>query len=901
MRPPGVESRAMSLLHEPDRSFDEHVATRYRLYSGLLLGLPYELLQRVGRLLPVFAEYCRKGLSQKVSPSKIVEQFFTENPLLADTARNEALFLFLQLVERQVVLFDALEDASFMDTHDMAAPGSVAHLLEAVLRDNRAADLAALLDETATRIVLTAHPTQFYPETVQGIIHDLRAALNDNDPAHVERLLLQLGKTRFSNRERPTPVDEARGVLGPLEEVFYEVLPQVVTRMLVVAHGREQLPSHLPQRPNLQIGFWPGGDRDGNPFVTPQVTLEVARLLKERVLERHYGAAVSLAKRLTFDGAHEAILGILARLRRTWLDATDRQSRLVVHAEVAGALAYTTARELQQELQNLRDLIVREHQSLFVDEVDDLIVKVHLFGFHFASLDLRQSSDVFFAALREIVVLMGSTLELSSAERNILKNAEYAQEIPFDVLERLLACGKVLPASSFANLSPLTRDAMEVLHSVRDIQQSNGEMGLHRVIVSHTRGPEDLLVVLALARLAGLAASEGRIDIVPLFESIDDLEHAEAIMERLFASPGYREALQLRQSRQVVMVGFSDGTKDGGYLTANWSIRQAKRRLTTLARREGLQVVFFDGRGGPPARGGGNTHRFYRTRDAGIEQSETQLTIQGQTISTNYGSREMARYHIEQLFTANLENLLFPTQGEDPSPEFVPLMNELSALSLKAYRELRDDPNLLAFLVEGSPLPLFDYLTIASRPVSRHANQSLELTNLRAIPFVATWSVLKIQISGFYGLGAALGRLFEEGREAELQRLYRDSRFFRTLLDNAAMSLLKSRFDISAHLENDQRFGPIWRRIRDEALRVEQCILRVSHQPWLLSNDPLVRASVRFREEITLPLLVIVHDAFARYNEHCRNGTLDGAAAEEARRMALKGIAAVINATRNAA
>jgi phosphoenolpyruvate carboxylase len=192
-------------------------------------------------------------------------------------------------------------------------------------------------------------------------------------------------------------------------------------------------------------------------------------------------------------------------------------------------------------------------------------------------------------------------------------------------------------------------------------------------------------------------------------------------------------------------------------------------------------------------------------------------------------------------------------------------------------------------------------LTIASRPVSRHASPSLDLANLRAIPYVATWSVLKIQISGFYGLGTALEKVMESGRESELQRLCRDSRFFRALLDNAAMSLLKSRFDITAHLEQDETMGRLWCRLRDEAARVERCILRLMHQPCLLSNEPLARASITFREEMILPLLVIVHDAFTRYHEHRRNGTLDCDSAGEARRMALKGIAAVINATRNAA
>ena len=885
----------MSVLREPERAFDEHIATRYRLYSGLFLGLPYHLLQRVGRLLPVFTEHCRKRLQQKESPSAIVDRFFFENPLLTDVSRDEALFLFLQLVEREVVLFDALEDDSFTQTHDLAAPGSVSHLVEAVFRDDRRADLAQLLDQTATRIVLTAHPTQFYPDTVQGIIQDLHAALNRNDPAQVERLLLQLGKTRFSNRTRPTPVDEARSLLRPLEEVFYDVLPKIASRVLLAGHGRAQLPVHLPPRPNLQIGFWPGGDRDGNPYVTAEVTREVARLLKERVLACYHATAVELCRRLTFEGVHQKIQGIVERLRGTWLRATDR-TRVS-----AGDPPFATAEELQRELLALRQLIMRDHQSLFLDELDDFVVKVHLFGFHFASIDIRQSSDIFFSSLREIVERMGEIAGLSASDRLTLQRAESAQHVPFELLKRFLGCAPVAPPETDAALSPLARDTLEVLRLVSEVQKENGELGLHRVIISHTRGPEDPLVVLVLARFAGLAPRDGRLDIVPLFESIQDLEHSEKILGRLLASPAYREVLDRRQQRQVVMLGFSDGTKDGGYLAANWSIRQAKRRLTELGRSQGVRVLFFDGRGGPPARGGGNTHRFYRSRDGGIEQWETQLTIQGQTISSNFGNPDMARYHVEQLFTANIENLLSPSLGEDPAPEFRPLMNELSTLSFQAYRELRDDPNLLAFLGEGSPLPLFDYLTIASRPVSRRATETIEMDNLRAIPLVATWSVLKIQISGFYGLGAALDQVIDSGREGELHRLYRDSRFFRALLDNAAMSLLKSRFDVTAHMEQDPRFGPLWRQIRDEALRVERCILRISNQPWLLSNDPLVRTSIRFREEIILPLLVIVHDAFACYNAHRRAGSLDSKEAIQARIMALKGIAAVINATRNAA
>ncbi|MGC4067702.1 MAG: phosphoenolpyruvate carboxylase [Polyangiaceae bacterium] len=262
---------------------------------------------------------------------------------------------------------------------------------------------------------------------------------------------------------------------------------------------------------------------------------------------------------------------------------------------------------------------------------------------------------------------------------------------------------------------------------------------------------------------------------------------------------------------------------------------------------------------------------------------------------------ELAQHHVEQLFTANLENLLWPGQGEDPPRTYQPILRELSSVAGRAYVELRDDPTLLDFLAENSPLPLFDHLTIASRPVARKRSSRLELEHLRAIPFVATWSVLKMQVPGFYGLGTALEALVRDGKESELRHLYRDSRFFRTLLDNAAMSLLKSRFDIHGYLEKDPRFTALFQRIRDEAARSAEMILRISQQPRLLANDPINRMSIEMREQIVLPLLVIVSSSYLRYLQHQRAGTEQSADAERLRKLSLKGIAAIINATRNAA
>lgn len=885
----------LSGVHDHERNFEARVLTGFRLYSGLFLGLPFERIRPLVQYLPVFADHCRRLLGQGQAPTAIVDRFFAETQAMAEVDRLDTLFLFVQFIERQIVLFDALEDAAFCEVHDLDAPGSVAALIESAARDDRQAELAGLLSRVGTRIVLTAHPTQFYPTTVQGIIDDLRKALGERDAAEVEHLLLQLGKTRFTNRARPTPVEEAVRVSDVVAGVLYQVLPEIVSRVLLAAVGREALAEHLPAAPNLEVGFWPGGDRDGNPLVTVEVTGEVARMLRRRALECHLGAAAALAKRMTFEGAYEAVLALIARLRATADNGCAPQEIGVT------ARPYSDAAELLGELRELRDLVLRRHDGLFIEHVDDLLMKVHLFGFHLASLDLRQSSDVLVGTLRELLMRSAIAGALPPGDRDQIAHAPENWRPTPAAVGRWLTMDVPGADRAFDDLTPLGRDTVQMLRLVPEIQRRNGVTGLHRLIVSQTHGPEDVLVVLVLARLVGLRPAELELDVVPLFESVLDLERAEDTLRQLFECAPYREHLGRRGNRQTVMLGFSDGTKDGGYLAANLAIRAAIRGLTALGRAHGIELVFFDGRGGPPARGGGNTHRFYRSRDPGIEQYHQQLTIQGQTIATHFGFPDLARYHVEQLFTANLGNLLWPSEGRDPPGEHQPLLDELATTALGAYRQLRQDPCLVDFLAERSPLPLFEHLTVGSRPVARRRSDELDLDQLRAIPFVATWSVLKLQVPGYYGLGTALTRALEDGRAAELCRLYRQSRFFRVLLDNAAMSLTKSRLDLHAHLEQDPRFGALMARIRDETERSRTAILRVSQQPRLMANDPINRRSIEAREEIMLPLLVIVQSAYVRYLELQRQDAADTGQAEQLRKLSLKGIAAIINATRNAA
>jgi phosphoenolpyruvate carboxylase len=293
------------------------------------------------------------------------------------------------------------------------------------------------------------------------------------------------------------------------------------------------------------------------------------------------------------------------------------------------------------------------------------------------------------------------------------------------------------------------------------------------------------------------------LDIVPLFETITDLEYAEKAMEILYTHPVYKAHLAQRNNTQTIMLGFSDGTKDGGYLTANWFIYKAKEKLTALSRKHGIKVIFFDGRGGPPGRGGGKAHKFYASLGPHIEDKEIQLTIQGQTISTNYGIFDAARYNLERLLTSVYFN------RENPSPldqQDRATLEKLSEIAFEAYNKLKNHPKFVPYLEKVSPLKYFSKINVGSRTVKRSGSEKLTLKDLRAIPFVGSWSMLKQNIPGYYGLGTALKYFDDQNRFEEVLRLYRNSAFFQALIENSEMSLSKTNFKLTEYLENDKEF-----------------------------------------------------------------------------------------------
>ena len=399
---------------------------------------------------------------------------------------------------------------------------------------------------------------------------------------------------------------------------------------------------------------------------------------------------------------------------------------------------------------------------MFAHLVDNLIDKVEIFGLHFASLDMRQEASIHGKILEDV------------SEKGFLPE-NYAALAEARKIEALLNAKPIADAGIFDD--ELTKDTLENVAAIKQIQRQNGAKGCERYIISQCRSALNVIEVYGLFLLGGWRAEDLSVDIVPLFETITDLKNAPDIMRELYAIPAYREHLSRRRDTQTIMLGFSDGTKDGGYLMANWSIYKAKDELTALAREHGIDVIFFDGRGGPPARGGGKTHKFYSSMGENVSNQAIELTVQGQTVSSNFGTIDAAQYNIEQLVHAGIYNHLFASKENTFTETEEILMQSLADESFRAYEDLKNHPAFLDYLAHVSPLKFYAETNIGSRPAKRGASGKLSLKDLRAIPFVGAWSQLKQNVPGFYGVGAALEKANADGKLGEIKAMYRAKRF----------------------------------------------------------------------------------------------------------------------------
>ena len=837
------------------------------------MTLPFDTITKTGVLLPLFHEVCKNGFSKKLNPAEIVENFFKtyqQNP--SEEEKINLLFRFIQYIERQVVLFDAIEDAAFPIVNNMDGVGTMRNTKETAAQENKKEALKKYLEDYKVRIVLTAHPTQFYPGPVLGIITDLAEAIEKNDLLLINKLLAQLGKTPFFKHEKPTPYDEAVSLIWYLENVFYHSISDTYSYIQNNVFDGKKIPNEI-----IDLGFWPGGDRDGNPFVTTEITLNVAKRLKQTILKNYYRDIRILKKRLTFNGVEDKI----SELEKLLFDNS-------VNPNLNSMLSLTV---FIDKLEEIRRIVIEKHQSLYEEEINDFINKVQLFGYHFATLDIRQDSRVHHNVFSEIVTTLqenGNT----EFPKNYLDLSEDEQ------IETLSKVKGTVDVSMFKN--EMVSKTLSSIFAVKTIQQSNGERGANRYIISNNQKAVNVMETFAMFNLCGFNHNITA-DIIPLFETITDLENAEGVMDKLYGNKAYMKHLMQRGNKQTIMLGFSDGTKDGGYLMANWAIFKAKENLTKISREYGIKVIFFDGRGGPPARGGGKTHQFYASLGPTIENKEIQLTVQGQTISSNFGTKDAAQYNIEQLLSAGISNELFSNANNIMTNNDIEIMNDLANVSYQAYSDFKNHPKFLPYLERMSTLKYYAKTNIGSRPSKRSSGNELNFSDLRAIPFVGSWSQLKQNVPGFYGVGTALKKYEDAGEFDKIIDFYNSSDFFKTLIGNSMMSLSKSFFGLTQYMEKDEEFGDFWKIIFKEYETTNRLILKLAGYSELMQSNKVGKASIDIREDIVLPLITIQQFALINIQKIQKDENADPELLKTFEKMVTRSLFGNINASRNSA
>lgn len=848
--------------------FNNEVVSRFELYNSLFLTLPFYKIKDTGTLLPLFIKHCEDGVKNLKTPAEIIKSFFERYTQTTDAKDIiDLLFRFIQYIERQVVLFDAVEDASFTKLNTAEDHSSLRSMLKksefnAELHDK----IAKLIEDFSLRLVLTAHPTQFYPGSVLSIINDLTAAIKINDIVTINQLLQQLGKTPFFNKKSPTPVDEALSLSWYLENVFYFAAANIQSE---IESSLEEF--NIPSKKAIELGFWPGGDRDGNPNVHAQDTIQVSKMLRQILFRCYYRDFRKLKRRITFRGVEETVYKVQDVLYKNAFDTNIEPTNI--------------SDFLVENLNQIKDTLIEFHDGLFADLVDDLIRKVELFGSHFASLDIRQDSRVlrsvhaYCRQFKPIISLFPENFD------------ELGEEEKIELLSF-----KTAKVNYSGDADSLTTDTLQTIAEIRQIQQQNGELACHRYIISNCQQASDILQLMELFLWNGWDEKELTIDFVPLFETVSDLEGASQIMERLYTHPFYRKHLESRGNKQDIMLGFSDSTKDGGYLMANWSIFNAKVALTATSVAHNIHLAFFDGRGGPPSRGGGKTHRFYASMGKEIANKNIQLTIQGQTISSQYGSIDSAEFNMEQLINAGISsglkekhNILLDSPHKD-------ILNVMAKDSFDAFVALRKHPLFLNYLERFSPLSLLSKITISSRPVKRSSGEKLRLEDLRAISFVTAWGQLKQNIPGFYGIGTALKNQEASGNWDKICKTYQESGYFKTIIDNGMMSMSKTDFSITAHFAKDPEFGDFWKMLRDEYESSKEMLLKLAGHTTLMENYPVEKRSIAVREKIVLPLVLIQHFALENLQHE-----LDDEQLQSYEKLAIRTVYGIVNAGRNSA
>ena len=474
------------------QQFRKNVSDKYIIYNSLFAALPYSGVANVGALLPILLQTCEEGYAKEKSPNEIIDYFFTRHTQVeTETEKIDHLFKYVQYIERQVVLFDAIEDAAFTSVNDMEGPGSLKTLIRDANFTGKNQVLKNKLKDFKVRIVLTAHPTQFYPANVLGIIHDMGLAIGKNEFNTINQYIQQLGLTPFFNKKQPSPTDEALNLMWYLENIFYYAVGNIYNTIINEVFDN----NYENQNPFIELGFWPGGDRDGNPFVNAATTIKVAKALRSSIVVCYYRDIRKLKRKLTFSG----IDVLMNKLEASLYENVFRPDE--THPIVK--------EEIIESLEAIRKKVIEEDHSLYLTSLESLLHKVELFGTHFASLDIRQDSRIHRKVLMDI-----HANEFQKKGKGFLP-ANYEQLTAAEQINILSKLEGNIQANDFSE--SITKNTIESIYAIKEVQKLNGVKGCHRYVISNCQSEVNVMELYALCRLCGWDNNLATLDIVPLF------------------------------------------------------------------------------------------------------------------------------------------------------------------------------------------------------------------------------------------------------------------------------------------------------------------------------------------------------------------------------------------------
>ncbi|HEU4622750.1 MAG TPA: phosphoenolpyruvate carboxylase, partial [Burkholderiaceae bacterium] len=763
-----------------------------------------------------------------------------------------------------------------------ARPGSLEHALERLsAADVSPARIRATLERALISPVLTAHPTEVQRKSILDLQSRIAALLEQRDTPlpdderdelleHLCAAVVSLWQTRMLRSSKLSVADEIENALSYYRAMFLAEVPRLYARLERALRKAEPKGSS-PLPPFFRMGSWIGGDRDGNPNVTAQ-TLRHAAHRQALVALGHYlaevhalGAELSMSELLVGGSPdlhalasnsgdvsphradepyRRALSGIYARLAATAraLGLNELDIRATWTAE-----PYAHANAFAADLRVINDSLATHHaQAVAHQRLAPLERAVGVFGFHLATIDLRQSSDVHERTVTELLRsarVCDDYAALNEAERLQLLSAELASPRPL--------------ASPYGSYTDETRGELAVFHAAREIRMAYGERAIELSIVSHTETLSDLLEVALLQREAGLYRIDGDapamdLMVVPLFETIADLQNAPSIMHDFLAHPLIRQTVKARGDMQEVMLGYSDSNKDGGFLTSNWSLFKAETELVRVFRDAGVRLRLFHGRGGTVGRGGGPSYDAILAQPPGTVDAQIRLTEQGEIIASKFSNPEIGRRNLETLVAATLEATLAQSPNDAVPDEFLTAMQALSDIAYRTYRELvYDTPGFTEYFTYATPISEIAELNIGSRPASRKfvAGKVGRIEDLRAIPWGFSWGQCRLLLPGWFGMGSAMHEFIENQdaderpkRLALLKRMAREWPFFAALLSNMDMVLAKTDLAVAkrySELVPDETLRHhVFDRIAAEHARTVQALFTVTQARDLLERNP---------------------------------------------------------------